>query len=162
MTEKNRIEGATHVAEIRPREKGSGFEIVSRARIIGWQQDTDGTPLPLTAYGVVARAAFRLSAADPGAGCSWIEVRRADGTRGWTLPDEPAQSLSDAALRGVLRRSVAGTAQPREGFAALSPKERGAHVARMREVQARSQRGGGTAQLRAEIAALKKRYGVDE
>lgn len=171
-----RVPGATHVVELRLRTGSSNFEIVNRHRILSWRKDKQGRELPVTQHGPVSHHAFWPSEHRPEDGACFVEVRRADGTRGWAVPWEIARVGDDARVKEWLRYYIEGTrayhggatppqaggdhpAQPAQrSFADLPPEERGAHVAHMRATQARSQRGGGgvTAQRR-ELEALKRR-----
>lgn len=128
-----RIEGATHVCELRPRAEGSGFELVSRARILYWSKDSKGRELPVTQYGMVSHRAFWPNSNTPDAGQSFLEVRRPDGKRGWAVPWKDKGSMLDAGVKGYLHDTAR--------YCAASPAER----ARIREAEER----GGAGQMRS-------------
>jgi hypothetical protein len=66
------------------RATGTGFDIISRTRILSWQQD-----MPVTAYGVMDKARF-----DPHPdGYFFLECRAATGARQWASPSGEISGL---------------------------------------------------------------------
>ena len=86
------------VAEVRPTLSGSGFDVVSRTRVLDWVFSKDGHWLPITAYGRVDPRAFWPNHRASEQGFSLIEYRDGDGARKFLWPTAQKE-LTDFDLR---------------------------------------------------------------
>lgn len=164
---------ATHVCELRPRDVGTGFEIISRTRILSWRQDAAGYLLPVTAYGPMIAAAFVPHRTRPEDGFCFVECRATSGGRRWVTPIHISMRMTDSQVRGLLHETDVvreGTPTPHGQFRTSqvtqpprsdpTPEEKHAMemITRHYAAQATQPRSS-TQQLRREIEALKKRWG---